>query len=426
MTELTENDDTQILSPVGDGAVQGSSQMNAPTNPSGADGEDPDAGHAGGGRRGLRALIAVLVAAVLVAAGVFGVRAFSGHISELRQQQALSSCEKNLAAYDSALKSFNESMAKASTTKAVTPEQVDDAQTVSDLKDALQAKVPARKDCPAAGETDQLNANATALDMAAGTLKDNAGTVDKASAAVSSSQTRKGLSDAKNALNDSLTSSRSVLTSSEGKVADDASRTSLQEAITAAEKVLASNDVSDKQQYADAQSALQKAVDAVNASIKTKEEQDASHITTDSYQFDIPDYWKGRVTVQQDRDTVTVYSKQYPSRAICQLRVVETSQMTAGDIGNAMVANATLDSNRSVAIWTTRWGYVAAKGQLDGGGESIGTDEAQELVDLQTGGKATYQQILDAESSGDSNSSPLLTLGDTFIQSTVFSSLKAK
>jgi hypothetical protein len=262
--------------------------------------------------------------------------------------------------------------------------------------------------------------------MSAGTLKENAETIEKASSAVTSSQTQKTLNDAKNALNNSLTSARSLLTSSDGKVADAATRTSLQEAITAAEKVLAANDISDKQQYVDSQSSLQKAVDTVNSSIKLKTEQDAAHITADSYQFDIPDYWKDRVTVQQDGDTVTVYSKKYPARAICQLRVVETSQMTAGDIGNAMVASATLDSTRSVAIWTTRWGYVAAKSQLGDGGENISADEAQELVDLQTGGKATYQQILDAESTGDSKSSSLLTLGDNFIQTTVFASLKAK
>lgn len=420
---MAEEDDTQILSPVGDAyPVQGAPHIATPES------DDNGSGgrHGRGGRRGLRLLIAVLVAAALIAAGVFGVRAFSSHIAELRQQQALSSCKKNLESYDASLKVFNNAVEQASTAKSVTQDQVEDSQTVNDLQDALQVQVPKRQSCSAASDRDQLTSNSAQLDMSAGTLKENAETIEKASSAVTSSQTQKTLNDAKNALNSSLTSARSLLTSSDGKVADAATRTSLQEAITAAEKVLAANDISDKQQYVDSQSSLQKAVDTVNSSIKLKTEQDAAHITADSYQFDIPDYWKDRVTVQQDGDTVTVYSKKYPARAICQLRVVETSQMTAGDIGNAMVASATLDSTRSVAIWTTRWGYVAAKSQLGDGGENISADEAQELVDLQTGGKATYQQILDAESTGDSKSSSLLTLGDNFIQTTVFASLKAK
>lgn len=420
---LNEDDDTQVLRPVDDPTL---AQVSTYADVGNIDDGEVDGGHGNRGGHGLRLLIALLVAAALIAGGVFGIQAFNSHISGLRRQQALSVCQKNLQSYDAALKQFQERVQKADEAAKITQAQVENPQTVSDLRDALDAQVPERKACPSTADRDVLNSNADQLDMGAGTLKENADTVDKAITAVSTSQSQKSLADAKDSLNRLLNSGRSVLTASEGKVADESTRTSLQDALTSAEKVVAANDISDAQQYVDSQSSLQKAIDAVNDSIKKKEEQDATHVTADNYQFDIPDYWKGRVNVKQDGDTVTVYSKSYPTRALCQLRVAQTSQMTAGDIANAMVANATLDSTRSVVVWTTRWGYVAAKSQLGDGGETLSSEEAQELVDLQTGGKVKYQQILDAESRGDGQSSDLLVQGDSFVQSTVFASLKAK
>lgn len=414
----TENEDTQVLEAVQVPAFQGG----GPADP-GDGGHDDGQGH---GRHWRRLLIALCVAVVLIAAGIFGARAFNGHITSVRQQEALEACRSNLTAYDKALKEFEAAKTKASADAgSVGQNQVDDSATVSDLQDALKADVPTRSDCSANADRDTLNSNAAALEMNAGVLQDNTKAVSDAVTAVSASKKQKTVDDAKNGLNSVLTKARSLLSSTEGKVADNATRSSLQEAITAAEKTVAANDTSSTSSYENAQTALQKAIDAVNASVQKKEQEDSKHVTADQYQFDIPDYWQNRVVVQQSGDTATIYSKDYPDRALCQLRVVDTANITAGDIGSAMVAHAQLDSTHSVAVWTTRWGYVAAKDSLSGeNAQKISDEEAQTLVDLQTGGKVKYQQIYDAEAKGDGQSFSLLNVGDEFVQSTIFNSLK--
>lgn len=193
----------------------------------------------------------------------------------------------------------------------------------------------------------------------------------------------------------------------------------------------ASKDTTDGAPDADALKAA--ATKRRDDAVATKKEADAKAartITTADYTLELPSYWDGRVTVKYEGDSVVVYSKNYPKRAICSISVDTQGAGPMGDIGGAQMGYASLPNGRYAHVWCDRYSYIIAYANITNSTDpnSYYTyDEARELVDLQTGGAVYYDDVLAAMKDDDTErTNDLVFAQDTFFQNNIVSQIKAK
>ena len=162
----------------------------------------------------------------------------------------------------------------------------------------------------------------------------------------------------------------------------------------------ASKDAGEGAPDADAlkQAAVTKRDEAVAAK-KAEEAKQARTVQAASYEFLIPEQWVGRVDVQVDGNSVKIVSKQYPRLTVCTLSYhSDDSNEVRGDYIDSWAgeSDAFNGAGAHVEIWARRWGLfiaeLAAKNSKDPA-DYYSADEAQEIVDLQSGGAYTYEQV---------------------------------
>lgn len=193
----------------------------------------------------------------------------------------------------------------------------------------------------------------------------------------------------------------------------------------------ASKDTTDGAPDADAlKAAATKRRDDAVAAKKEADAKAARTITTADYTLELPSYWDGRVTVKYEGDSVVVYSKNYPKRAICSISVDTQGAGPMGDIGGAQMGYASLPNGRYAHVWCDRYSYIIAYANITNSTDpnSYYTyDEARELVDLQTGGAVYYDDVLAAMKDDDTErTNDLVFAQDTFFQNNIVSQIKAK
>lgn len=151
------------------------------------------------------------------------------------------------------------------------------------------------------------------------------------------------------------------------------------------------------------------------------------HVVADSYEFDIPKYWENRVRVAVSGNDVSVVSAKYPTFQICRLYVSDTVH-SLGDIGNSMIGKLNLSDGRVVQLWITRWGFVAGNAELNGtSGKDTPTEEqAEELVDLQTGGSTSYSAVKQEMAQSAEHSSALVFSVDTYLNKVLVPTLRVR
>ena len=167
--------------------------------------------------------------------------------------------------------------------------------------------------------------------------------------------------------------------------------------------------------------------------VAAKKEADAKAartITTADYTLELPSYWDGRVTVKYEGDSVVVYSKNYPKRAICSIFVDTEGDGPMGDIGTSQMGYVSLSNGRYAHVWCDRYSFAIAYANITNStnpDDYYTYDEARELVDLQTGGAAYYDDVLAAMKDDDmERADDLIFTQDTFFQNNVVSQIKAK
>ena len=213
-------------------------------------------------------LIAAICAVVLVVAGIIGWNTYSG----AKLAQAKETCA---AAADTVRNNANEYNAllngDAADAAAIKAEQVKDSKTVESLGKELKASAPEYEGCVAE--------NAQGLDAATVKLNEQAdwyGTheksLSKAVRAVAESKAAKRLDDAKTNLTAKLDEASKLLADSNGKVADNATRDALSNAIDAANGL---KDGNDPAKIDGARKTLEDAINGVNASVQAKTDADA-------------------------------------------------------------------------------------------------------------------------------------------------------
>lgn len=153
------------------------------------------------------------------------------------------------------------------------------------------------------------------------------------------------------------------------------------------------------------------------------------HVSAQSYEFDLPQYWHNRVLVQVDGDAVTVLSKEYPdtSTPICTIHVAKGAEPTiAGDAGTALVGFKTLDNDHHIEVWMPFYPEIAALGGI----ELKSDAEYTELTDLQTGGYVDFAKeraFLEAHEAGIETDEPSDMLAvHSWIRANLVDALTAK
>ncbi|GDZ44935.1 hypothetical protein MCC02034_17380 [Bifidobacteriaceae bacterium MCC02034] len=213
-------------------------------------------------------LIAAICAVVLVVAGIIGWNTYSG----AKLAQAKETCA---AAADTVRNNANEYNAllngDAADAAAVKAEQVKDAKTVESLGKELKAMAPEYEGC-VAEDAQGLDAATVKLNEQADWYKTHEQSLSKAVRAVAESKAAKRLDDAKTNLTAKLDEASKLLADSDGKVADNATRDALSNAIDAANGL---KDGNDPAKIDGARKTLEDAINGVNASVQAKTDADA-------------------------------------------------------------------------------------------------------------------------------------------------------
>lgn len=249
---MNENDKTEILEPVETPAEN-------ITEPSKDGSRRP---------KWLPPLVAAVCAVILVAAGIIGWNAYSGaKLAEAKEAcaTAADTVRNNANEYNALL---NGDAADAAAVKA---EQVKDSKTVESLGKELKASAPEYEGC-AAENAQGLDAATVKLNEQADWYETHEKSLSKAVRAVAESKAAKRLDDAKTNLTAKLDEASKLLADSDGKVADNATRDALSNAIDAANGL---KDGNDPAKIDGARKTLEDAINGVNASVQAKTDADA-------------------------------------------------------------------------------------------------------------------------------------------------------
>ena len=213
-------------------------------------------------------LIAAVCAVILVVAGIVGWNAYSGaKLAEAREACA--------AAADTVRSNANEYNAllngDAADAAAVKAEQVEDSKTVESLGKELKAMAPEYEGC-VAEDAQGLDAATVKLNEQADWYGTHEKSLSKAVRAVTESKAAKRLETAKTNLTAKLDEASRLLADSDGKVADNATRDALSNAIDAANGL---KDGNDPAKIDGARKTVEDAINGVAASVRAKTDADA-------------------------------------------------------------------------------------------------------------------------------------------------------
>ena len=213
-------------------------------------------------------LIAAICAVVLVVAGIIGWNTYSG----AKLAQAKETCA---AAADTVRSNANEYNAllngDAADAAAVRAEQVEDSKTVESLGKELKASAPEYEGC-VAEDAQGLDAATVKLNEQADWYGTHEKSLSKAVRAVIESKAAKRLETAKTNLTAKLDEASRLLADSDGKVADNATRDALSNAIDAANGL---KDGNDPAKIDGARKTVEDAINGVAASVQAKTDADA-------------------------------------------------------------------------------------------------------------------------------------------------------
>ena len=213
-------------------------------------------------------LIAVVCAVVLVVAGVVGWNMYRG----AKLAEAKEACATAADGVRSQANEYNALLnGDAADAAAVRAEQVEDSKTVESLGKELKAMAPEYEGC-VAEDAQGLDAATVKLNEQADWYGTHEKSLSKAVRAVTESKAAKRLETAKTNLTAKLDEASRLLADSDGKVADNATRDALSNAIDAANGL---KDGNDPAKIDGARKTVEDAINGVNASVQAKTDADA-------------------------------------------------------------------------------------------------------------------------------------------------------
>lgn len=214
-------------------------------------------------------IIAALVVLALIIGGCFMWWRYSN--DQKTQAAALSDCKSAVQKVDDAKSDLNDAISAGKTAAQVSSDQVADQNTITKLNTALEdaSKIEDTPACTSSMSTDDLNTALTSANKQLKTVTGLTTTITDDAKAVEASKVTKTQDDLKDKLSAAVKAASSLLDSSKDKVQDDATRTALNDAITAANTVLNGSSL-DENAVNDAITKLTDASNKVNDSIKAK------------------------------------------------------------------------------------------------------------------------------------------------------------
>jgi hypothetical protein len=217
----------------------------------------------------------LLLAAVSVVVLVCGVGRFMA--VDHSRSVALDDCTAGVARYAQAEARLHDARVGAAAAAQVTAGEVADPVVVQRLSESLGRKVDVVSlKCGPGFSSGRLHGNAGVLKSSAGKVDALAQTVERQARDVMASREARTLADAKGELTQAVKDAQDVFDSTDGKVADNATRDRLREALDAANTVLADKSITDPLRYRDVQASLADPVNQVNESVNAKASADQS------------------------------------------------------------------------------------------------------------------------------------------------------
>jgi len=136
---------------------------------------------------------------------------------------------------------------------------------------------------------------------------------------------------------------------------------------------------------------------------------DSLHVAMDGYEFDLPEYWRGKVTLKRFENRFNM-----PAIGVCAKHVnvddaylvviggyPANTPQTGGDYVTPTQYVENSDGSKVVSAGSRNWPVVACEYAMAGGANLGGTfysaDDLEVLVDLATGGALTYRQAVETE-----------------------------
>ena len=227
--------------------------------------QDPSGDENGSRPRWVVPVAVTAVVALLAAAGVVSWRV----VSSREHTQAVERCSVAVARLEKPAGGAAARTARYQEAAAISSDQVKDVKTVVDMARAVKNAggiKPQPVRCDASMTTGELKAAADKAED----LNGRNDKLDRAAKAVLASRDAKDLDDARTALDAKREEASRLLGDSDGKVADNATREALQNAIGQAEQTKGDK----AQAWRDAVGPLQSAIDQVNASMQAKAQAD--------------------------------------------------------------------------------------------------------------------------------------------------------
>lgn len=227
--------------------------------------------HGSKGKRNV-VILAIAVIAVVVAAVAGGVALWRGSQTS-RHETAVSDCTQAAKQYNTAKKALDEALSSAKSLQSVADSQVNDGETLKQLKQQLDVakQFSTAPSCAASQSTATLNTNTKAMNEQVSDMTGSTKSLNKAVKAASASKAVKDLQS----LKDAVATAQDLMDSSKGAVSDESTRSALQEAIDAANALLSKNSTDDAA-ITSALSALRSASDKVENSMSAATSQSAS------------------------------------------------------------------------------------------------------------------------------------------------------
>lgn len=230
-------------------------------------------------RRRTRLIAIIAAAALVLAGGVTGGILYANHLAETRRLESLAACEKELKQFKAALKDLDQARADVAETVKITAGQVADETTVEELASAVALEAPGAVAYPADATVEVLEANGAKLAEGARGVEAGIAAIADGAARVVESKTAKEIADAQKRLSDEIAAGERALKDSEGKVADNAVRQQLRDALDEAIGAKDSRDVRALGAQTDGITGRVKAVgDAVAAKARADAEAEAQAV----------------------------------------------------------------------------------------------------------------------------------------------------
>lgn len=214
-------------------------------------------------------IVTIVVIAILAVGGVAGWLIWR----HMATTAALYSCQNASASLQQNIKDFNSEKNSSATQTALTAtsSEVVNGSLISGLHNAVATDVPKTLSCSTSLDMDRLGQNASTMTAQAATIAKATSTIKTDVKAISASRNAKQVSDARESLTQLISSAQQTASDQVNNVDDSSTISTLQSAISSAQRLLAQQSAT-LTQLNQASQTISTAVAGVNASVQAKQE----------------------------------------------------------------------------------------------------------------------------------------------------------